>query len=274
MTFSIVARQGQAYGVAVASKFLAVGSVVPAAAVGIGAVATQALARVDYLDELLGSLAGGESPQEALDAEVDLDEGRDHRQVGVVGASGAATYTGSRCMPWCGGVARETGDAAYAIQGNILTGPEVVEAMERAWLLSAGQPFARRLLATLAAGDAAGGDSRGRQSAAMNAVEPGSGCDHSGVLVDLRVDDHASPVTEVGRLLDEWELVFGQPEDVQPLDGALADEVRGRLSRLGFTGDDVRATLESWVGVVNYESRLTPEGIDGRVLDVLRRATA
>jgi uncharacterized Ntn-hydrolase superfamily protein len=274
MTFSIVARQGQAYGVAVASKFLAVGSVVPAAAVGIGAVATQALARVDYLDELLGSLAGGESPQEALDAEVDLDEGRDHRQVGVVGASGAATYTGSKCMPWCGGVARETGDAAYAIQGNILTGPEVVEAMERAWLLSAGQPFARRLLAALAAGDAAGGDSRGRQSAAMYAVEPGSGYDHSGVLVDLRVDDHASPVTEIGRLLEEWELVFGQPEDVQPLEGALAGEVRERLAHLGFAGDDVRATLESWVGVVNYESRLSPEGIDGRVLDALRRATA
>lgn len=274
MTFSIVARQGEAYGVAVASKFLAVGAVVPAAAVGVGAVATQALARIDYLDELLGCLAGGESPQAALDAEVALDEGRAERQVGVVGATGAATYTGPDCMPWCGGVARDGGDSAYAIQGNILTGPEVVEAMERAWLLSAGQPFARRLLAALTAGDEAGGDSRGRQSAAMYAVEPGAGYDGCGVLVDLRVDDHADPVLEIGRMLGEWEMVFGRPEHVQRLEGGLADEVRERLGRLGFHGDDVNGALADWAGNVNYESRLSPDGIDARVLEALRAATA
>lgn len=273
MTFSIVARQGEAYGVAVASKFLAVGAVVPAAAVGVGAVATQALARIDYLDELLGCLAGGESPQAALDAEVALDEGRAERQVGVVGATGAATYTGPDCMPWCGGVARDGGDSAYAIQGNILTGPEVVEAMERGWVESAGRPLAQRLLAALVAGDAAGGDSRGRQSAAMYAVEPGSGYDASGVLADLRVDDHSDPVTELGRLLAEWEMYFGRPEDVRPLDGELGDEVRERLGRLGFTADDVATALADWAGNANYEARLSPAGIDARVLDALRAAT-
>jgi uncharacterized Ntn-hydrolase superfamily protein len=273
MTFSIVARQGQAYGVAVASKFLAVGAVVPAARIGVGAVATQSLARVAYLEELLGRLAGGEGPQDALDAAVALDEGRDDRQVGVVGGAGGATFTGPGCNPWAGGVAGGAGDTAYAIQGNILTGPEVVAAMERAWLGSDGEPFARRLLAALSAGDEAGGDSRGRQSAAMYAVEPGSGYDHSGVLVDLRVDDHADPVREIGRLLDEWELLFGRPEDVQPLDGELRAEVGERLAGLGFTGVDVGDALEAWAGVVNYESRLTPDGIDGRVLEALRRAT-
>jgi uncharacterized Ntn-hydrolase superfamily protein len=272
VTFSIVARQGDAFGVAVASKFLAVGAVVPAARVGVGAVATQALARVAYLDELLGLLAEGQGVQAALDHAVALDPGCRDRQVGVVGASGAATFTGGDCIPWAGGVTGEAGDTAYAIQGNILTGPEVVEAMEKAWLASAGVPFARRLLAALRAGDAAGGDSRGRQSAAMYAVEPGSGYDHSGVLADLRVDDHADPVREIGRLLDEWELVFGQPEDVQPLEGALGSEVGERLARLGYAGDDVGAALESWAGVVNYESRLTPDGIDGRVLEALRAA--
>ena len=114
---------------------------------------------------------------------------------------------------------------------------------------------------------------RGRQSAAMYAVEPGSGYDHSGVLVDLRVDDHADPVREIGRLLDEWELLFGHPEDVAPLEGELRAEVGERLARLGFTGADVREALESWVGVANYEARLTPDGIDARVLEALRRAT-
>ncbi|EWT03586.1 major pilin protein FimA [Intrasporangium oryzae NRRL B-24470] len=273
MTFSIVARQGEAYGVAVASKFLAVGAVVPAARIGVGAVATQSYARVAYLDELIGRLASGESASGALAAATALDPGRETRQVGVVGASSAATFTGSECNAWAGGVARDDGDTAYAIQGNILTGPEVVEAMERAWLASTGRPFAQRLHAALVAGDAAGGDSRGRQSAALYAVEPGSGYDASGVLADLRVDDHADPVTELGRLLAEWEMYFGKPEDVRPLAGPLADEVRERLARLGFTGDDPAHVLADWAGNANYEARLSPDGIDARVLEALRAAT-
>lgn len=273
MTFSIVARAGDAYGVAVASRFLAVGAVVPGARQHVGAVATQSFARVAYIDELLDRLAAGDDADTAIATATAADEGRAERQLGLVGAASAATFTGPACLPWCGGVAREAGTAAYAIQGNILTGPEVVEEMERAWLAAAGEPFARRLLAALTAGDAAGGDSRGRQSAALYAVQPGAGYDASGVLVDLRVDDHPDPVTEVGRLLGEWEMVFGHAEDVLPLTGELADEVRDRLTRLGHTASDVATAVADWAGIVNYESRLTPDGIDSRVLDALRAAT-
>jgi uncharacterized Ntn-hydrolase superfamily protein len=273
MTFSIVARQGEAYGVAVASKFLAVGAVVPAARTDVGAVATQSYARVAYLEELLGRLGTGEAAGEALAAATALDEGRETRQVGVVGVGSAATFTGSECNGWAGGLARDDGDTAYAIQGNILTGPEVVEAMERAWHDASGEPLARRLLAALVAGDAAGGDSRGRQSAAVYAVEPGSGYDACGVLADLRVDDHLDPVSELTRLLAEWEMYFGRPEDVQPLAGALADEVRRRLAAAGYADDDVAKALADWAGNANYEARLSPDGIDRRVLEALRAAT-
>jgi uncharacterized Ntn-hydrolase superfamily protein len=273
MTFSIVARQGDAFGVAVASKFLAVGAVVPGARIGVGAVATQSYARVAYVEELLARLAAGEGAPPALEAATALDEGRETRQVGVVGASTAATFTGSECNAWAGGVARDHGDSAYAIQGNILTGPEVVEAMERAWHESAGRGLAQRLLAALAAGDAAGGDSRGRQSAAIYAVEPGAGYDESGVLADLRVDDHTDPVPELARLLDEWEMYFGKPEGVQPLEGPLALEVLARLAAVGHRGPDLATALADWAGNANYEARLSPDGIDRRVLEALRSTT-
>jgi uncharacterized Ntn-hydrolase superfamily protein len=277
MTFSIVAREGEAYGVAVASKFLAVGALVPGARVGVGAVATQSWARVAYVRELLGRLEVGETADSALTSATASDPGSATRQVGVVGRESAATFTGDECLPWCGGVARvaDDGASAYAIQGNILVGPEVVAAMEEAWLGSDGATFPQRLLAALAAGDAAGGDSRGRQSAAVFAVEPGAGYDRSGVAADLRVDDHADPVTELARLLDEWELFFGRPEDVQPLEDALADEVAERLGRLGHPVDasGVEGALAAWAGEVNYESRLAPGGIDRRVLEALRAAS-
>lgn len=273
MTFSIVARDGSAYGVAVASKFLAVGAVVPSARIGVGAVATQALARVAYLEELLASLAAGEPADAALAAATRADPASATRQVGIVGSGSAATFTGGECLPWCGGRARDAGNSAYAIQGNILTGPDVVEAMEQAWSKSHGRAFAQRLLAALAAGDAAGGDSRGRQSAALFAVEPDAGYDACGVLADLRVDDHSDPVGELGRLLAQWELHFGRPEGVQPLEGALGDEVRTRLRRLGHADEPVAAALADWAGESNYEARLSPDGIDSRVLEVLRAAT-
>ncbi|GAA6524811.1 DUF1028 domain-containing protein [Intrasporangium sp. DVR] len=276
MTFSIVARQGEAYGVAVASKFLAVGAVVPGARVGVGAVATQSWARVAYIPDLLARLEAGESADSAVESVTAMDPGRATRQVGVVGRASAATFTGDECVPWCGGLARTDagGETAYAIQGNILVGPQVVDEMERAWLGSARATFPQRLLAALAAGDAAGGDSRGRQSAAIYAVEPGAGYDRCGVAADLRVDDHTEPVRELGRLLDEWEMYFGRPEDVQPLEDHLASEVRRLLTRLGHEpGDDgVEAALAAWAGEVNYESRLAPGGIDRRVLAALRAA--
>ncbi len=273
MTFSIVARDGDAWGVAVASKFLAVGAVVPAVRLGVGAVATQSMARVAYLDEVLTALDRGTSAPEALADAVAGDAGRDQRQVGVVGARGAATFTGGDCYDWAGGVAASEGHTAYAIQGNILTGPEVVDAMERTWLGSAGQRLDVRLLGVLLAGDAAGGDSRGRQSAAILVRAPGAGYDGCGVLADLRVDDHPDAPRELGRIHDLSTLFFGDPEDVAPLTGALREEVASCLRTLGHDGPDLEAELTAWMSGANLENRQSADGIDARVLAELRAAT-
>lgn len=271
MTFSIVGQVGDAYGVAVASRFIAVGAVVPAARIGVGACATQALARVSYKQDSLDELAAGHTADEAVRRVTSPDADSAHRQLGVVGAQTQASYTGTQCLPWAGGVSGRDGSGGYAIQGNILTGPEVVERMQEAWLAGAGLPLPRRLVQALLAGDAAGGDSRGRQAAALYAVAPGSGYDGSGVLADLRVDDHAEAPRELARLLDEYELVFGGPEDVLALEGALAEEVRGRLSALGQRADAVSDALAAWASERNLEMRLSDAGIDSRVLEVLRR---
>ena len=276
MTFSIVGRSadGQAFGVAVASKFLAVGAAVPAAQAGVGAIATQSYANLAYRPDGLALLRAGRSASDTLDELTAADERRETRQAGVVDASGsAATFSGSGCHPWAGGV---TGPG-YAIQGNILTGPDVVAAMERAWLATgADEPLARRLYAALAAGDEAGGDRRGRQSAALLVVTPDGGYGGgSDVLVDLRIDDHEDPLAELARLLDLHDLYFGKPdpETLMPLDGVLVDEVRDRLARLGHDGEDLEAALTSWAGIENYEERLFPGKIDPLILDKLRAAS-
>src|SRR3954465_15247829 len=184
MTFSIVARStdGQSWGVAVASKFLAVGSAVPAAIAGVGALATQAEANVAWKGAGLWLLEEGLTAQDAVQRLVDEDEKPEHRQVGVVDAEGgSASHTGGSCLDWAGGVA----EAGVAIQGNILAGPQVVDAMKRAWDESGGQPLAHRLLAALVAGDDAGGDRRGRQSAALFVVREGAGY---GGMDDVAVD--------------------------------------------------------------------------------------
>jgi uncharacterized Ntn-hydrolase superfamily protein len=275
MTFSIVARgaDGTSFGVAVASKFLAVGAAVPAAEAGIGAIATQSYANLAYRPDGLAQLREGRIAQLTLDTLVAADEQRETRQAGIVDAAGtAATFTGSECNPWAGGT---TGDG-YAIQGNILVGPEVVDAMEEAWLSSHhDEPLARRLLAVLTAGDATGGDRRGRQSAALLVVTPDGGYGGgSDVLVDLRVDDHATPVQELARLLELHDLYFGKPDPdaLLDLDGELATEVRALLGERGFTDDDLGAALARWAGVENYEERLVPDKIDPLVLEQLRRA--
>ena len=272
MTFSIAAHSGDAWGVAVASKFVCVGAIVPEVRVGVGAVATQSFCRFAYRAEILGSLADGASVQASLDAAVAGDEGRESRQVGAVGPDGAATYTGAECMDWAGGIAKGDEGEAYAIQGNILTGPEVVAEMERAFLATAGQSLDKRLLAALLAGDAAGGDSRGRQSAALVVHAPGAGYDASGILADVRVDDHQNAPTELARVHDIATLVLGSPEDVQPFDHALYEEVARHLRRLGYDRSDAETALADWAGVVNLENRLVPGGIDSRVLAELRKA--
>jgi uncharacterized Ntn-hydrolase superfamily protein len=272
VTFSICGQVGEAFGVAVASKFPFVGAVVPAARLGVGAVATQAMARVSYRDTALRSLAEGSSAPEAVGACTVPDQERDHRQLGVVGVASQATYTGSECLSWAGGVSGRDASGGYAIQGNILTGPEVVTAMEQAWLASAGASLSDRLLAALLAGDEAGGDSRGRQGAALYAVAPGAGYDATGILADVRVEDHPDAPRELARLLMLNDLMFGAPEDITPLAGPLADEVAGRLGTLGYAGD-VAVALAAWASAENYETRLSPEGIDAKVLAALRRAT-
>lgn len=269
MTFSIVARSadGQSWGVAVASKFLAVGSAVPAAVAGVGAIATQADANVAYKGQALAHMDDGATASVALQRLLEDDEGRDHRQVGIVDVEGgAASHTGSACLDWAGGVTGE----GYAIQGNILTGPEVVEAMEAAWLASSEDAsLARRLLEALAAGDAAGGDSRGRQSAALLVVEEDAG--YGGlddIAVDLRVDDHAQPIGELARLLELSELYLtASTEDekvpVTPELGAELEELAQAAGARDF---------QAWVGTENYEMRVAPDGswVDEKVLEIIR----
>lgn len=280
MTFSIVARSadGRHFGVAVASKFLAVGAMVPAADVTRGArpggaLATQALANLRYRAEGLRLLAEGRTAKETVEALTGADELALERQLGVVDAEGqAATYTGPGCLPWAGGA---TG-YGYAIQGNILAGSRVVALMEEAWLASDPRgPLSRRLLAALAAGDKAGGDSRGKQSAALYVVAAGEGYDGSDVLVDLRVDDHEEPVAELTRLLDVHNLLFGRPdpEELLELDGELAGEVARLLAERGFPGELGKA-LASWGGRENLEMRLVEGKIDPVVLDYLRDGPA
>jgi uncharacterized Ntn-hydrolase superfamily protein len=271
VTFSIVATDGESWGVAVASKFLAVGAVVPAARAGVGAIATQSFANLTYRPDGLNSLVAGNDAQQSLDALTAADELRAERQVGIVdGAGRAATFTGAGCNPWAGGV---TGDG-YAIQGNILTGPEVVEAMQRAWLDSdPAAALGRRLLAALAAGDQAGGDSRGRQSAALLVVRAGAGYGGADdVYADLRVDDHALPIPELVRLLDVHDVLFGttDPEAFLPLEGELRTEVGRRLASLGQDDADVEQALATWAGMENYEERLRAGAIDPVLLEWLR----
>ncbi|MEI2712755.1 MAG: DUF1028 domain-containing protein [Nocardioides sp.] len=268
MTFSIVARSddGESWGVAVASKFLAVGSAVPAAVAGVGAIATQADANVAYKGLALAHLDEGANAEVALQRLLEEDPGREHRQVGIVDSDGnAASHTGTQCFDWAGS---RTADGV-AIQGNILAGEHVVDAMLDAWHASAGQTLDRRLLAALAAGDQAGGDKRGRQAAALFVVREEAGYGgNDDVAVDLRVDDHADPVTELSRLLDlnDLYLTASTDEERVAITPALHDEI---ISLVNAAGHD---DLWAWVGTENYEMRVDPAGqwIDRRVLAILR----
>jgi uncharacterized Ntn-hydrolase superfamily protein len=275
MTFSIVARsaEGDRWGIAVASKFLAAGAVVPGVCAPLGAIATQSFANLRYLPDGFALLAEGRSAQDALSSLAAADDGRDQRQAGIVdGQGGAATFTGSDCMPWAGGI---TGPG-YAIQGNILTGPEVVAAMEAAFIASdTEEPLADRLHAALLAGDRAGGDSRGRQSAAILVGGVGAGYGGgSDIAVDLRVDDHPDPVVELGRLLGIHDLLFGKPTESWPLEAETADRLRQALDTLGYDDPDLERALERAAGVENLEERLLPGAVDPVVLAHLEARAA
>jgi uncharacterized Ntn-hydrolase superfamily protein len=283
MTFSIVAWDPDSeptpeWGVAVASKFLGVGAVVPWARAGTGAIATQALANLAYGPNGLELLDAGGDAESVVMELTTADPERDHRQVGVVdGAGRSATFTGSKCFDWAGG---RTGDG-YCCQGNILTGPDVVESMAEAFESSSGQ-LGERLLTALRAGDTAGGDRRGRQSACLLVVRAGGG--YGGGIdkaIDVRVDDHPEPVVELARLFDLHRLYFPSPDDLDYLeiDVALADELRARLTEHGYEpsgskggyDEALRASLYAYIGTENLEERWTDDPrIERKVLDHLR----
>ena len=311
MTYSIVALDPATgdLGVATQSKFLAVGAVVPWARAGVGAVATQAFANVGWGVAALDRLAArgtGASAEAVLAELVAGDEMRCERQIGIVDAhGGSATHTGPHCFTWAGG---RTGPG-FAAQGNILEGADVVDGLADTFR-AGGRPFPELLVACLTAADAAGGDRRGRESAALLVVRASGGYGGwNDRWIDLRVDHHDDPIGELGRLLELQHLYFDRPaaDELVPIDDATAAEIRTHLERLGavpggrleavfqpMSGprDDDAApragigeardlptnwdqcwhrALDDWMAVENLEERSTTPGwIDGRVLAILR----
>jgi len=273
-TYSIAAcdLEARQWGVATQSKFLGVGSVVPWAEPQVGAIATQAYANPRYGPDGLALLREELSTEEVVQRLTSADDGRDHRQLGVVDREGrAASYTGSECLDWAGG---RTGDC-YAAQGNILVSAETVDAIAETFESSSG-PLAERLLNCLDAAQAAGGDRRGQQSAALLVVERDGGyASLSDELVDLRVDEHPRPLEELLRIYVMHQAIFGKtpPDKWLDVDETLAGELRDRLGKLGYEGELGDAFFH-WAGNENLEERVDGvERIDPIVLEELRRQT-
>ncbi len=283
-TFSIVAHDPatESWGVAVQSRFISVGSVVPWAEVGVGAVATQAAANVAYGPEGLQRLRDGASAAEVVRRLTEADPERDTRQLGVVDARGtAAAYTGKKCMEWAG---HEVGDG-FACQGNILFGPAVVRGMARAYETTAGDVL-DRLLAALSAGQREGGDRRGMESAAILVVRRGAGYGGGDRWVDLRVDNHPSPIEELKRIFQLYDLTMLSREDpatLLPIDGEVAKGLQHDLGVLGyytgrFTGTwdaASRAAFDRFVGEHNFENKQRDDGkVWPSIVDYLRARAA
>jgi len=265
-TFSIVAcdPDKSEVGVAVQSKFLSVGAAVPWVIGGVGAIATQAWANTTYGPRGLALLQEAKAPDEVAKILTDSDEHRDERQLGVVDALGrSATYTGGHCMDWAGGIAGPN----FAAQGNILTGPGVVDALAQTFK-STGGCLADRLVAALRAGQAAGGDRRGKQSAALCIAKPGGG--YGGFndrYVDVRVDDHPDPIEELARILDLHKLYFfkADPSDVLHIDDSLRREIAALIARAGAK------SLVEFMHRENLEDRVRDDdSIDKQTLGYLR----
>ena len=274
MTFSVVAcdLEDNAWGVAVASKFPAVGAVVPWVQAEAGAVATQSFANTSYGPRGLALMGTGFSAQETLDRLLEDDPDKELRQAGLVDAKGgSATFSGSGCYPWAGGLSGK----GYAIQGNILANDGVVPAMEDAFLRTNGN-LAIRLYAALLAGDQAGGDKRGRQSAAIYVAKPKAG--YGGFVdrwLDYRVDDHEDPVPRLGELLELHELYFGKsPEGERAeIKGNVLTQLTDILRQRSYLkdGKGFSDAFHEFIGNENFEERADPEArwIDGPVLDYL-----
>jgi uncharacterized Ntn-hydrolase superfamily protein len=278
-TFSIVAAdpEGGELGIAVQSKFLAVGSAVPWVESGVGAIATQAWANTTFGPLGLTLLRGGASPDDVRSALVAGDDGSADRQFGIVDARGrSSTFTGDRCIPWASGIAGEN----FAAQGNCLAGESVVSALASTFRETKGL-LADRLMAALAAAQREGGDKRGQQSAALVIYKPGGG--YSGFndrYVDLRVDDHPAPIEELARILELHKLYnfAAEPADVLPIDAALGSEIASELRRAGaYKGTSeaydagVRDALVAFMHVENLENRVREDWtIDRQTLAYLR----
>src|SRR6266540_193772 len=275
-TYSIAACDPEAeqWGVAVQSRFLAVGSVVPWAEPHVGAIATQSYANPRYGPDGLALLREGRSAEEVIEALTSADEGRAERQVGVVDRNGhGATFTGEGCHEWAGGRSGE----CYAAQGNILVSAATVDALAVTFESNAHLELAERLIECLAAAQAAGGDRRGQQSASLLIVQKDEGyAKLSDTVVDLRVDDHERPIAELRRLFSLHQELFGATpeEDWLDVDERLADELRDRLRKLGYT-DGLDNAFANWAGAANLEERIDGiSRIDPIVLEALRKESA
>ncbi|MDC3412723.1 DUF1028 domain-containing protein [Aquibacillus sp. 3ASR75-11] len=277
-TFSIVGFDPETgeLGVGVQSKFIAVGSVVPWAKAGVGAVATQAFGNPSYGPDGLQLLEEGKSPEEALQALLAHDSDREERQVGIIDAKGnAATFTGENCYDWAGGVTGKN----YAVQGNILVNEETVTAMGRAFEENKGS-LAERLLAALDAAQTAGGDSRGKQSAALYVVkEQGGYGGFNDRYIDLRVDDHPEPIDELARLYKLQQLYFGETkkENILSIEGDTKTEVIEALNKWGYLSesnpenDAFHKALTQFLHTENFEERELEKGkIDKEVLEFMK----
>ncbi len=278
-TFSIAAAdpETEELGIAVQSKFIAVGSVVPWAKAGVGAVATQSWANTSLGPKGIALLEEGRSPREALEMILAEDDGKEFRQVGMVDAQGnAASFTGKECFDWAGGVTGKN----YACQGNILVNEETVTRMAEVFEQSTGE-LASRLLEALDAAQEAGGDSRGKQSAALLVVKPEGGYGgYNDRYIDLRVDDHPDPIKELIRLHGLYMLYFSKtkPENILKIEGERAEKIVLALNRLAYFQGEypgewtaaLQEALKRYYLTENFDDRIADDGyIDGEVLDFM-----
>ena len=278
MTFSIVGYdpQEKEWGIAVQSKFLGVGAVVPFAKAGVGAVATQSYANTAYGPQALELMAQGKSADEVMELITKDDPDKEMRQVGLIDAEGnGATFTGTYCYDWAGGV---TGKH-FAAQGNILVDENTVKAMAETFESTEGS-LAHRLLQALNAGQQAGGDSRGQQSAALLVVkEKGGYGGYNDRYIDLRVDDHPEPITELIRIFGLQQLYFAKakPENVVAIEGEVKETVIQHLKRLDYlkaepsTDEELHKALTAYIHTENFEEREQEKGkIDLEVLEFMK----
>ncbi len=283
-TFSIAAAdpETEELGIAVQSKFIAVGSVVPWAKAGVGAVATQSWANTSLGPKGIALLEEGRSPREALEMILAEDDGKEFRQVGMVDAQGnAASFTGKECFDWAGGVTGKN----YACQGNILVNEETVTRMAEVFEHSTGE-LASRLLEALDAAQEAGGDSRGKQSAALLVVKPEGGYGgYNDRYIDLRVDDHPDPIKELIRLHGLYMLYFSKtkPENILKIEGERAEKIVLALNRLAYFQGEypgewtaaLQEALKRYYLTENFDDRIADDGyIDGEVLDFMMSQVA